>query len=372
LLRKVIAVEQIYDAAFDDEALRGLAVDLAATLDARSALIHWIHEDGSADVLAHSGYFSDEQLALYGREFAAIDPWVGATAAPERANRVIDLESLVPVTVFAASDFYNEYVRSMGDDTGRCIGVRLQNGHGSGFIALQRGISQPGFEPTTVARLQHYSGHLMRMLAMRGRLITAERNSSELDAMVAALGQPAILVDAAVRVKQANRAAEWLLRSDRCLEQRSGMLRVHDRNAERALQTAVLSAVNDANSGVGAVALSGSAGRRLDLSITGVGGATGIRLALILISDPLASDDTRVRRLRELYGLSAGEACLAVMLAEGLTPSDIAEQRRVAIGTVRVQIKQIAFKLGCHRQSEIVRVVSSLPLLRPERPRPAD
>jgi len=141
-LRKLIAVEQIYDAAFDDEALQGLAVDLATTLGARSALIHWIHDDGAAQVLAHSGYFTDDQLALYGREFAAIDPWVGATAAPEHANRVSDLEALVPTKVFTATDFYNDYVRTMGDDTARCVGVRLQNGHGSGFIALQRGLSE--------------------------------------------------------------------------------------------------------------------------------------------------------------------------------------------------------------------------------------
>ena len=152
MLRKVIAVEQIYDAAFDDDALRALAGELASTLEARSALIHWIHEDGSADVLAHSGYFSDDQLALYGREFAHCDPWVGATTAPQFANRVHDLEALVPLPLFTSSNFYNEYVRSMGDDTARCIGVRLQNGHGSGFIALQRGISQAPFATLAFSR----------------------------------------------------------------------------------------------------------------------------------------------------------------------------------------------------------------------------
>ena len=362
-MRKLIAVEQIYDAAFDDEALRLLAVDLAETLGARSALIHWIHEDGAADVLAHSGYFSDEQLALYGRQFAAIDPWVGATAAPQHANRVLDLEALVPATLFTASDFYNDYVREMGDDTARCVGVRLQNGHGSGFIALQRGISEPPFDPMSVARLQHYSGHLMRMLAMRGRLANAQRNSSELGALVNGIGSPALLVDGELRVRQMNHAAEVLLRSNRLIAMRGGFLKTADARTQGELADAVQKAMAKSDSEPAAVKLRGTDGTHAGLSIAGVPAGAGPRLALVLVSEAAAADPTRTARLRQLYGLSVSEAALAIMLADGFSPAEIAEQRRVSIGTVRVQIKQIAFKLGCHRQSEIVRAVSSLPTL---------
>ena len=177
---KELAVDQIYDAAFDDESLQELAVDLGSELGARSSLIHWIHSDGSTDVLAHSGYFNDEQLGLYAQQFAARDPWVAAVAGFPFSNQVHDLESLVPTAAFTASDFYNDYIRAIGDDTGRCLGVRLQSRHGSGFIALQRGLRQSRFDTGNVAKLQQYSGHLLRMLAIRGKLLAAQRRSSEL------------------------------------------------------------------------------------------------------------------------------------------------------------------------------------------------
>jgi DNA-binding CsgD family transcriptional regulator len=361
-LRRNLAVEQIYDAAFDDEALRALAFDLGTNLGARSALIHWIHADGSADVLAHSGYFTDEQLYLYARDFAAIDPWVHATAAPELANQVHDLEHLVPSAVFAASDFYNDYVRTMGDDTGRCLGVRLKNDHGSGFIALQRGLGQQRFEATAVARLQHYSGHLMRMLAMRGRLLTAQRQHGELSAAIDAIGQPALLVDSSLRLRHANHAADVMLASGAVLAMRESSVQACARGATERLRDAV-GQVLASSEPTGLSLPCGEAGQ-VDLSIASVPAQSGSRLALILISGAVASDGTRSARLRALYGLSPGEACLAEMLADGLSPAEIAETRRVSIGTVRVQIKQIALKLGCHRQSEIVRVVCSLPTLR--------
>lgn len=362
-MRRVLAVEQIYDAAFDDEALRALAGELASCLGARSALIHWIHYDGATDVLAHSGYFSDEQLTLYARDFAHCDPWVQVTSGREFANRVHNLEDLVPIALFTASDFYNDYVRAMGDDTARCMGVRLDSDRGCGFVALQRGLSQRPFDATAVARLQHYSGHLMRMLAMRGRLVTAERNSSELEALVNTLGQPAMLVDSGLRLKQCNRAAERLLRSEEFVRQRGGTLEAADRGSDAALSMAVASALSGGGHSTAALRLPGAAGGSVDLSITSVAAAAGVRLALLLMSDSAANDGTRVARLRELYGLTVREAQVAVMLAEGYSPVDIAEEGRVSIGTVRVQIKQIAFKLGCNRQTEIVRIVSSLPRL---------
>jgi DNA-binding CsgD family transcriptional regulator len=361
-LRKNLAIEQIYDAAFDDEALRALAVDLGRNLGARSALIHWIHADGSADVLAHSGYFTDEQLGLYARDFAAIDPWVHATAAPELANQVYDLEEFVPSTVFAASDFYNDYVRAMGDDTGRCLGVRLHSAHGSGFIALQRGIRQPSFDSITTRRLQHYSAHLMRMLAWRGRLLSAQRRSDELAALIDGIGRPALLVDSSFRVRQSNHAAELMLQAGTFLSAREGVLTIDRNGATDRLRNSVEQVL--ATGEPTAISLGNEDTRQVEVSVTAVATQSGPRLALILLSGAIDADTTRSARLRSMYGLSAGEACLAGMLADGMSPAEIAETRRVAVGTVRFQIKQIALKLGCHRQTDIVRIVCSLPPLR--------
>ena len=65
-----------------------------------------------------------------------------------------------------------------------------------------------------------------------------------------------------------------------------------------------------------------------------------------------------------IYALTPSECVIALAIAAGAAPERIAEQRRVSIGTVRLQIKSIAWKLGCHRQSEIASTVNRLTALR--------
>lgn len=67
--------------------------------------------------------------------------------------------------------------------------------------------------------------------------------------------------------------------------------------------------------------------------------------------------------LRELYGLGRAEAEIAGAMARGMDLEAIAEQRRTSVGTVRNQVKAIAAKMDCTRQSDIIRRVLSIPIM---------
>lgn len=362
-MAKHLPIEDIYDAAFDDEAFARIAGALASTLDARSALIHWVHRDGSTDVLSHSGYFSDEQLGLYARDFAPLDPWISATAAPQYSNRVINLEEVVPVDEFIRTDFYNGYVRAIGDDTCRGIGIRLENDWGSGFVALQRGLGQASFGPDAVRLLSRNFHHVRRMLSIRGRVAAIRHRSEALAGALDAMGQSVLIVDSAMRLKHANSSAEQLLYAGDMLGVRGGTVVCLDARREGALRDAVARACSAEATEASALDLAGPDGSRLHLTITAAPRTAGTKLALILGGAQPAQRAGRASRLRALYGLSDAETSLALLLADGLAPAEIAERRQVAVGTVRVQIKRIAAKLGCRRQSDIVRVVTELPTL---------
>lgn len=58
--------------------------------------------------------------------------------------------------------------------------------------------------------------------------------------------------------------------------------------------------------------------------------------------------------LRSAFGLSDSEADIALALADGDSVDRIAARRKVAIGTVRGQIKHVYAKLGVSRQAELV------------------
>ena len=60
-----------------------------------------------------------------------------------------------------------------------------------------------------------------------------------------------------------------------------------------------------------------------------------------------------------LYGLTQAEVKLVELLCDGWSLEEAATQRGVTMNTARSQLKQIFFKTGTGRQSELVRLVLS-------------
>jgi DNA-binding CsgD family transcriptional regulator len=69
---------------------------------------------------------------------------------------------------------------------------------------------------------------------------------------------------------------------------------------------------------------------------------------------PAASDLVRV------FGLTQTEAKLAVLVSEGRSLEDVAEQRRTSLTTIRSQLKAVFAKTDTHRQSELVALLAKL------------
>lgn len=329
-------------------------------LGADSCVVHWHYPDGTAEVFSHSGYFSGEQLDRYALGFAHLDPWAIGAAGAESTNRAMNVEELVPSSQYERSTFYNEYVHSMGDDSSRCIDLRVETPFGSGMISLRRGKSQPPFDEPALRMLEHHVPHVRRLLILRGRLGGAEQRAARLEMIVEALAPPTLLVDANGCLLQANTAAEAMLRHADGLMVADGRVVASCPSLVLALQCGIAAVVAREGAPAKAIALPRPEGGELWLSLVGVAAGPGTRHALICsMADRV--DPTLERRLRDLFGLSAREAAIAVRLADGTDLPTIAEERQVAINTVRSQVKSVAAKLGCRRQSEIVALVKRLP-----------
>jgi DNA-binding CsgD family transcriptional regulator len=76
--------------------------------------------------------------------------------------------------------------------------------------------------------------------------------------------------------------------------------------------------------------------------------------ALVVVRGRRGAGALRAAILTATYGLTPAEAEIAMRLAEGRTAQAIATHRRVAVGTVRTQIKTIQAKLGVRRQVELI------------------
>lgn len=83
--------------------------------------------------------------------------------------------------------------------------------------------------------------------------------------------------------------------------------------------------------------------------------------ALIQFSDPTSIPKSRAAMLRALYRLSPTESRLADLLLQGHEVNDVSDKLKLTLETTRYHLKQVFAKTGTHRQSELVRLMLSLP-----------
>lgn len=356
-----ISIDEIYEALLDDSLFEELPSRLARALDARSAQLHWHYADGSADVISHSGYFSDAQLQQYAIEFAGLDPWAKATANLTSSGKPMNLEEVVSPEEYQRSAFYNDFIRGMGDDTYRCIGLRSDTRWGSGMIAVHRGKTQKSFSTEELSSLETYAPHLHRLLVLRGKISALGRRAKTASAALHLMRDAALLVSAHGRLLEANSAGEILLSEANGLFVRQGFLCAADSRDDQRLRQLISSACAQVPGG-GTVLVKRRERPPLAIAITPLRSAVGARQTLLVVNQPLAEEKPLTFALQRLFRLTESEAKIAFHLAEGRTASEIAEQRKVSLATVRGQLKSVLSKLGCNRQAEVVILLNSIPL----------
>jgi DNA-binding CsgD family transcriptional regulator len=84
-------------------------------------------------------------------------------------------------------------------------------------------------------------------------------------------------------------------------------------------------------------------------------------VALVIIEDPADRDPNLAASLAGMYGLTASEAELAGLLADGLTPEEAADAREVRLSTVRTQIQSLLQKTDARRLTDLVRLLARTP-----------
>jgi len=89
-------------------------------------------------------------------------------------------------------------------------------------------------------------------------------------------------------------------------------------------------------------------------------GETGLA-TLILIADPARESQSCAPILGQMYGLTPTECRLADLLLQGFEVRDAAGKLRTTLETARFHVKRILAKTGTRRQTELMRLMLSLP-----------
>jgi len=358
-----ISHDLIYEAILDEAAFACLPGVLAEAAGARSSLFQWRHHNGDAQVLAHSGYFREEHMDAYVANYTGHDLWMLAGLESGRKNQMISFERMVTDDTFARSIMYNEFIRSMGDDTFRCMGAIFDTPFGVGALGIHRGRGQKDFDLETVAHFDRFTADLRRMLAIRGELMTARADKRATRSSFDSLDLAILQIDGEGRLLETNALADELLRDHDALHVARGHLRASARDGT-ALKNAIALATDREAPEAALLAVGNPDGQCLSLTVSPLLVPGTKPRAMILIKPPIVNQRAVDKALMQLYGLSPAEAQVSISLAEGLSPADIATRRQVSDGTVRIQLKTIMAKMGCRRQTQIAAAVLSLPPLR--------
>lgn len=239
-----------------------------------------------------------------------------------------------------------------------------------GSINVIRTPSAGPFGEQAVELVRLLVPHFQRAFQVLRKLETlrafSEAGSLALDQLDTAFA----VVDEEGRVVQMNERAEALLQGRRGIGLSKGRLVAVDSHQSGRLESLVRSAaMTGAGHGAGAGGATTVQGedseQPLSITVTPFRSSqflTGEHpCALVFISDPAAKPVSREAALRTLFGLTPAECRLSQLLLEGIDLCAASDRLRVTTATARFMLKSVFHKTDCHRQSQLLRLLSLLP-----------
>jgi DNA-binding CsgD family transcriptional regulator len=227
-------------------------------------------------------------------------------------------------------------------------------------IVLTRRTERGPVERAVVQKLDELRPHLARSALMAARLqLERARIASE---TLAALGLPALVLNDQGKVLAANHLIEALTGYVQWRVQDRVSLK--DRIADQLLRDAI-AAIDVAAAAVrsfpvrdrGAEAMMVAHVVPIRLSARDI----FVRCAAALVLTPVTLPQAPpVELVQSLFDLTPAEARVARSLAAGETVDAIASARGVSQNTVRDQVRGVLEKTGCHRQTDVVALLTAI------------
>jgi DNA-binding CsgD family transcriptional regulator len=84
--------------------------------------------------------------------------------------------------------------------------------------------------------------------------------------------------------------------------------------------------------------------------------------AIVLAIDPKSDEPPDPALVRDVLGITLGEARVAALVGTGLSPRDSAEKLKITEETARTVLKRVFSKVGVSRQSELTALLTKLVL----------
>lgn len=330
-----------------------------------------------APLLFAAGYYRGERRPDLERQYVEnYHPWDERVPRLRRLpdGKLVHVTQLYSEKELKTSRTYNEFSRrSSGDNS---LNVRLDGPDGSTITwAILNPLKAGAWRSAQTEMIERLLPHIRAFFNARHALAKANALGASLANLLDSTGVGVIHLDRRGRIVEANDLASDILRRGDGLSDWGGFLAAWLPADNSRLQELLASAIPPL--GVQAVGGTATVRRnsglpRLLLHFIPVGGKQldfGIRpvAVVVLVVDAATRPLPDAKWVAAVLGLSAAESQVAVMLAEGRTPRDIAAATGRRETTVKVLLRRAYRKLGISRQVDLVRLVLSLPDVSPRR-----
>jgi DNA-binding CsgD family transcriptional regulator/PAS domain-containing protein len=366
----VAAVEAIYESAAQPSNWAGALEKIAEAFGDVGANLIWQRDDGSF------GAFVSPSL------LPVVEEWSRWQHADIRALRAVEQSlftrrdvltdrHLVTAEEIEEHPFYTQFLVPSGLGWLASASVSPDPAVVV-WISVQRAKAKAPFsdeELETLARLARHAEHSLRLSV---QLFDAKVSKLGLGEALARVGVGVFLLDARKRVIFANRAAEDLAAEG--VKVVDGFLSAPQdlRALKSEIERVIRAAPEEADAAPKPVLFHRASCERpltfyvLPITARGLHDAAAQFLsharAVVLAIDPQAGAPADPAVVRDLLGLTLGEARVAALVGSGVTPRGAAEKLGIAEDTARVVLKRVFAKAGVSRQSELSVLLTKLVL----------
>lgn len=354
-------IENIYACASAPEGWPDVLAEVGAFTNARCG--HLLIFEGSKQPprLSIVGGVDPASGRDYDQHYASRDPRMPGFL--RTINKVAACHQLVDPDEFSRSEIVNDFLLKW--DARYCMvgGFPIEGGL-HGIWSAMRGRNGGFFQDDEIKRLSLLLPHIRQSIALQVRLGFLGDLTCGLQQALNLLASPAFVIDSNCRLYFVNQAGDEALRAGTQLRLRDGRIRGSRPSATVELEKEIARVVASGRtvSDSSEMILTDEKEPPAILSLCPLRGhaAQGflpraeIVMFLIRVQDHRPSSSML---LRTAFGLSSGEADLALRLAAGERLQEIADLKRVSIETIRSQLKSIFLKTNTRRQSDVIRLI---------------
>lgn len=364
-------IDTIYDAAYAPEGWAPVMERLADMVGGDSGWLSQINvRDGSGGHLNDPVARIDE---IWPRRY--LDYFASRNPIAIAKDADTYLRDWVPIIVthddqirrddLVQTEFFNDFLRPQ--DVSSAMMIRLARfGAETATININCSFRRGRFDPADVALARQFQPHLIRAFKLGRRLSEARAIDGGAASLFEQSSHGLFLVDGQGRIRRLNPVAESLLAEAGGLCSAGGRLSARQAESARRLAglIAAAAAADPSERTGGALALP-TPTRALPLSVT----VSPIRAerawsyhvgpsVMVCVADLDSGAAPTEAQVRQLFGLTAAEARLALALCRGRSPRQAAADFGVSYQTVRSQLTRIFDKTRTHRQADLAHLLS--------------